>query len=220
LELPDRNPPPGSSNTLRLYSFNTYHTESAASAHYKPRYGLCRIAAFSLSFSVYGSASRLRLLLARYRVNVHSGVSGLCGEMIHQNTANLNARGYDISNARLGWRLIHHLTFVPPSAAPSGVHRAPARAHYLLRAQGTLRPSHLPASSGSRVQPGLPHATSTRHTPFNRQNPPLYSPAAINAFPHTPQTPTCDDFFTSLHSSATVLQDQVHLVIHCNHCTA
>ncbi|KAJ7876875.1 hypothetical protein B0H14DRAFT_2713373 [Mycena olivaceomarginata] len=113
-----------------------------------------------------------------------------------------------------GWRLTLEISRTPQSArrqrkqprTTPAIPLTPQPIFTPMPPRSARPPLAAPASSGSRVQPGLPRTTSTRQTPSNRQNSPpsfpIYSPAATNAFPHTPQTPTYDDFFASLHSSA------------------
>ncbi|KAJ7791457.1 hypothetical protein B0H14DRAFT_2935254 [Mycena olivaceomarginata] len=125
-----------------------------------------------------------------------------------------------------GWRLTLEISRTPQSARRQrkqpritpAIPLTPQPIFTPMPPRSARPPLAAPASSsGSRVQPVYPRTTSTRQTPSNRQNPPpsfpIYSPAATNAFPHTPQTPTVqfrsnrqgvtyDDFFASIHSSA------------------
>ncbi|KAJ7901006.1 hypothetical protein B0H14DRAFT_2670424 [Mycena olivaceomarginata] len=114
-----------------------------------------------------------------------------------------------------GWRLTLEISRTPQSArrqrkqprTTPAVPLTPQPIFTPMPPRSTRPPLAAPAASGSRAHPGLRRATSTQQTASTRQNLPppafpLYSPAATSAFPRTPQTPTYDDFFASLHSSA------------------
>ncbi|KAJ7795465.1 hypothetical protein B0H14DRAFT_2919235 [Mycena olivaceomarginata] len=104
-----------------------------------------------------------------------------------------------------GWRLTLEISRTPQSARRQ--RKQPRITPAIpLTPQPIFTPMPPRSARPPLAAPASPPDLGCNPTPSNRQNPPpsfpIYSPAATNAFPHTPQTPTYDDFFASIHSSA------------------